>query len=219
MHTVKMENQIISKDSIGATNKSFLVPSVSQFFLYFLVSLLLLIALNVDKAWDYLNYTVLKPEGGLDSIISTNAPGIHKVLNSLFQSIVLQIIFWVFVGCAVYIILWFVRNVAINLINDLTADQYVHPANYKRYKFWSGIIARRIFFWISAAVLVAYIFVSAKTLLYLAHFSYDAVINFQKLQSIIDIAGSLIAVTSMVYITVLLVHVVINSGRLMYKDL
>jgi hypothetical protein len=214
-----MENQIISNDSIGSTNKDILVPSFSQFFLYFLVSLLLLVALNIGKAWDYLNNSVLKPEGGLDSLIATHAPGIHKVLNSLFQSIVLQVIFWVFVGCAVYVILWFVRNIAINLLNDLTADQYVHPAAYKRYKFWSGIIARRTFFWISALILVAYLLVSAKTLLYLANFSYDAVINFQKIQSTIDIAGSLIAVTSMIYILVLLSHIVINSGRLMYKDL
>jgi hypothetical protein len=214
-----MENQIVSKDSIGATNKNILVPSLSQFFLYFLVSLLLLIALNIGKAWDYLNNSVLKPEGGLDSIIASNAPAVHKVINSLFQSIVLQVVFWVFVGCTVYIVLWFFRNIFINLINDITADQYVHPASYKRYKFWSGIFARRIFFWISAAILAAYIFVSAKTLHYLASFSYDAVTDFQKIQSSIDLVGSLIAITSMIYILVLLLHVVINSGRLIYKDL
>jgi hypothetical protein len=214
-----MENKIMSKESIGATNKSLLVPSVSQFFLYFLIGLLVLIILNLGKAWSYLNDTVLKPEGGLSSIINTNAPEAHNVLNSLSHSIILQVVFWVFVGCAVYIILWFFRNITINLLNDITADQYVHPASYKRYKFWSGIIARRIFFWLSAVILVLFTLASARTLLYLSNFSYDAVVNFQSLQSSIDIIGSLIATTAMIYVLVILVHIVINSGRLIYKDL
>jgi hypothetical protein len=215
----KMEKQIESSNSIGATSRDFLLPGWSQFFLYFLISFLLLIALNIRKAWDYLNQTVLKPEGGLDSIVASKTPGVHKVINSLSQSILLQVVFWVFVGCVVYVIVWIIKNIAINLLNDITADLYVHPASYKRYKFWGSILARRIFFFLSAAMLVIFLTVGGKTLIYLASLSYNAVVYFTAAQSTIDIAESLIATTCLIYIGVLLVHIVMSSWRIMYKDL
>jgi hypothetical protein len=97
-----MENKIESNNSIGATNKNILIPSGSQLLLYFLMAVVLLVALNIKNAWDYLNKTVLIPEGGIDSIITTHAPSLHKILNSISQSIILQVVFWVFVGCGVY---------------------------------------------------------------------------------------------------------------------
>jgi hypothetical protein len=214
-----MENKIESNNSIGMTSRNVLVPSPSQFFLYFLISFLLLIALNIKNAWDYLNQIVLKPQGGLDSIIADKAPGVHNILTSLSQSILLQVIFWVFVGCVVYIIIWFVKNIAINLLNDITADQYIHPSSYKRGKFWGGIFARRIFFWINAAILVVYLAVSARMFVYLADLCYDSVTDFATVQSSLQIVGSLLAATSAIYICVLLVHVTMNSWQLMYKDL
>jgi hypothetical protein len=214
-----MKKNIESSNSVGATSKNFLVPSGSQLLLYFLISFLLLIALNITKAWDYLNKTVLKPEGGLDSIITTNAPALHKVLSSLSQSIILQVVFWVFVGCIVYVVIWFIKNIAINLLNDITADQYIHPTTYKRYKFWGSIIGRRLFFWISASVLIIYLSVSIRLLVYLADFCYNAVVDFRALPSLLDIGGSLLAVTSLIYMGVLFVHVVMSSWQLMYKDL
>jgi hypothetical protein len=214
-----MENKIESNNSIGMTSRNVLVPSPSQFFLYFLISFLLLIALNIKSAWDYLNQIVLKPQGGLDSIIADKAPGVHNILTSLSQSILLQVVFWVFVGCVVYVIIWFVKNIAINLLNDITADQYIHPSAYKRGKFWGGIFARRAFFWISAAILVVYLAVSARMFVYLAGLCYDSITDFAAVQSSLQIVGSLLAATSAIYICVLLVHITMNSWQLMYKDL
>jgi hypothetical protein len=214
-----MANKLQSRNSSGATRSNFLVPSGSQFILYFLISILLLILLNIKRAWDYLNQTVLKPEGGLDGVIANNAPGIHKVISSLSQSIILQVLFWIFVGCVVYMTIWFVKNIAINLINDVTADQYVHPSSYKRYEFWGSILARRTFFWISSGVLVFFLAVSARLIIDLSGLCYDAVTDFAYIQSLLNIAGSLLAVTSIIYLGVLLVHVVMTSWQIMYKDL
>jgi hypothetical protein len=214
-----MENKIESNNSIGATNKNILIPSGSQLLLYFLMAVVLLVALNIKNAWDYLNKTVLIPEGGIDSIITTHAPSLHKILNSISQSIILQVVFWVFVGCGVYVIIWFIKNIAINLLNDITADQYVHPHAYKRYRFWTGIIGRRLFFWITALVLVAYLSVSARLLFYLAGTCYDAVANFDSYSSLLVIGESLLSVTGLIYIGVLLIHIAMSSWQLMYKDL
>jgi hypothetical protein len=216
-----MENRIEPSNSsrIGATNKQFLLPSGLQLLLYVLVSFLLLIVLNIKRAWDYLNDTVLKPEGGLDSILASKVPSVHNILNSLSQSILLQVVFWIFVGCVVYVIIWFVKNIAINLLNDITADQYVHPKTYKRSFFWGSVLMRRIFFWVSATILVFYLVAGTRVLVYLSDMCYKYISNYQVLGSTWQLLQVLAATTGLVYLLVIIMHVVINSWRLMYKDL
>jgi|GEM_PF-2135539 len=216
-----MENNIQSNSSakLGTTSKQFLLPSGTQLLLYALISILLLIGLNIGRAWEYLNKTVLKPQGGLDSIIATNAPGLHKILNSFSQSVILQVIFWIFVGCVVYVIIWFIKNIAINLLNDITADQYVHPHNYKRFKFWGSILGRRVFFWVSAVILVFYLIAGTRVLVYMANLCYRFVTNFHPAQSTLQLIEVVAATTGLIYLLVLLIHVATSSWRLMYKDL
>jgi hypothetical protein len=214
-----MENNIKSSNSNLGNSSSYVFPSIYQLILYFLVSILILTLLNIKNAWTYLNDTVLKPNGGLDSIVAQSAPGVHHFLNSLSQSIILQVIFWIFVGCAVYLLIWFIKNVAINLLNDITADQYIHPKTYRRSLYWSGILSRRIFFWTSAIVLLGYLIESARFMGYIADICYQAILVFKPLQSSLDILESAIVTTGLIYILVLITHVCINSWRLIYKDL
>jgi hypothetical protein len=215
-----MENiESSSSKLLGASNKRFLLPSIGQLLLYMLISLLLLTVLNIGKAWDYLNNTVLTPQGGLDRIIATKSPVLHGLLTSLSQSIILQVMFWTLVGCAVYIIIWFIKNIAINMLNDITADQYIHPHSYRRFRFWGGIFSRRIFFWFSAVILVLYLVTGTRVLLYMADLGYRFVINFQLAQSSLRLAEIVLATTGLIYLLVLLVHIAVNSWRLMYRDL
>jgi hypothetical protein len=214
-----MENKINPSSSNKEKDITFFLPTIYQIVLYFLISCLVLIMLNTGKAWDYLNNTVLIPQGGLDSIIATNAPSLHTVLNYVSQSIILQVIFWVFVGSVVYVLIWFVKNIAINLLNDITADQYIHPKSYQRTKFWSSILARRIFFWVSAVIVVVYISVSMRFIFYLANICYEAIVKFHPVHSSLTILESALVITGVIYILVVVVHIVANSWRLLYKDL
>jgi hypothetical protein len=173
-----------SHNSIGATDKRFLLPGGWQILLYALISVLLLIAFNLKAAWHYLNNSVLKPEGGLDNILAHQAPGVHKVLNSVSQSILLQFVFWLFVGCAIYIFIWFAKNIAINVLNDIVADNYVHPKSYNRALYWESVIARKIFFGLSVFLLFTYIVVAIKLLSLLANLCYDRVVSFNATQSL-----------------------------------
>jgi hypothetical protein len=215
-----MKNQIESHSSIvGSTSKQFILPSGTQLLLYALVGILLLIALNIKNAWDYLNSTVLKPQGGLDSILARKAPGIHKFLSSVSQSIALQVIFWVFIGCIVYVLIWFMRNIATNILNDIVADKYVHPEDYKRSKYWESILARKFFFWASTVVLVLYLAAGATVLVYLSQLAYQFTVNFQLVYSLWQYLQLAAAATGLIYILILIIHVCVNSWRFMYKDL
>jgi hypothetical protein len=204
---------------IGATNRQFIIPSGSQLLLYALISCLLLVILNAGRAWNYLNDIVLSPQGGLDKLLSSNAPEIHKLVNAVSHSILLQVVFWIVVGCLVYIFIWFVKNIAINMLNDIAADQYVHPASYKRARFWESVIVRRIFFWTSAVILVFYSVAATRLLVYLANVCYRQILHFQFLQSSLEILESIAAVAGLIYVLILIVHIVMNSWRVMYKDL
>jgi hypothetical protein len=215
-----MKNELQSHNSaIGATSKHFILPSGSQILLYMLISVLLLISLNLKKIWDYLNHTVLVPQGGLDSVIAQNAPGVHKVLSSLSQSIILQVLFWICVGCVIYIFVWFVKNISINLINDMVADNYVHPTAYKRFKYWESLVARKVFFWVIFVVLTLFIITGLRLLTYLANICYTEILNFKTAHSLIVIPESLLATTGLIYIAVLLIHLAVNSWQLISKDL
>jgi hypothetical protein len=208
-----------SHNSIGATNRKFLFPGGWQILLYALVGVILLIVLNIKTAWQYLNDTVLKSEGGLDSIIANHAPNAHRFLNSLSQSVILQFIFWLFVGCAVYILIWFAKNIAVNVLNDIVADKYVHPNSYNRAKYWESIVARKIFFGLSVFLLITYSFAGVKLLRLLAMLCYDKIVKFHASESLPAMLLAIAATTGLIYALILLLHIVVSSWRLIYKDL
>lgn len=215
-----MKNNIEShSSSVGTTSKQFILPSGAQLLLYALISILLLLALNVKNAWDYLNNTVLVPQGGLDSILAQKAPGIHKFIGSVSQSIALQVVFWIFVGCVVYVFIWFMRNITTNVLNDIVADKYVHPESYKRSKYWGSILARKVFFWSSTAVLVLYLITGTRLLVYLSQLAYRFTVDFHLVHSLWQYVQIVAAATGLIYILILIIHVCVNSWHFMYKDL
>lgn len=216
-----MQNEIksYSSGSIGSTSKQFLLPSIPQLLLYALIGLLILVLLNLAKAWDYLNQNVLMPQGGAESYISQKSPWLYHAINSLSHSIILQVIFWVAVGCIVYIIIWFIRNIGINVLNDIAADNYVHPESYKRSRYWESVLARKIFFGISIILLITFIVSGARLMTSLANTSYRIVTTFHTLHNLLELVGTLLAATCLIYVLVLIAHLSINSWRFIYKDL
>jgi hypothetical protein len=215
-----MKNDIQSNNSkIGSISKHFLLPSGPQLLLYALISILLLIAFNIKRVWEYLNDVVLLPQGGLDSLIAEHLPWLHKFLSSLSQSIILQVVFWLAIGCGIYIIIWFVKNIFINVKNDMVADNYVHPAYYKRSTYWESLAARKVFFWVVWFLLAAQIVSGLRLITYLANLCYMEVLDFHLVHSLFTMFQSVLAGTGLVYVIVLLIHLAVNSWHLIYKDL
>jgi hypothetical protein len=215
-----MKNNIEShSSSVGTTSQQFLLPSGTQLLLYALIGILLVLALNLKNAWDYLNKTVLKPQGGLDRILAQKAPGLHHSLNSLSQSIALQVVFWIFVGCIVYVFIWFIRNITTNILNDIVADKYVHPISYNRSTYWGSILARKVFFWASITVLVLYLVSGTRLLVYLSDLAYRFTVDFSLSHSLLEFMQIIAAATGLIYLLILIVHIAVNSWHYMYKDL
>jgi hypothetical protein len=207
-----------SSEIVGAANKNFLVPTSTQLVLDMLIAILLLFFFNVGRLWNYLNQYVLSQEGGLGGVVGNST--LHKIFNTISQSTILQVAFWVCIGSLVYVLIWFLRNIVINILNDVVADSYVHPRGYSRVNYWESIIARKIFFGVSVIVLVFYFFAGWRLLSSLAaqiytlfgHY-YDPPINLLRVASIVVIT------MAVVHVFMIICHIAVNSWRFIYRDL
>jgi hypothetical protein len=208
-----------SASTIGATSKNFLVPSWSQLVLYLLISILLLIIFNLGGLWSYLNSVILAPEGGLDSVLAEHASGVRHFLNAASQSIILQIIFWVCIGSLIYVLIWFIRNVVVNILNDVVADQYIHPPSYSRFNYWGSVIARKVFFAISTLVLLFYFFASWRLVSSFAALARKLVTQPITSHSVAELIGIALVIMAVLHTLILIIHIVTNSWRFIYRDL
>jgi hypothetical protein len=127
--------------------------------------------------------------------------------------------FILLVGCVVYVIIWFMRNIVVNLLNDVVADNYIHPKSYKRSSYWGSIFARKMFFWISAVILLFFIISGSKLIIYLADSAYSNISHFKFSHNFFNLLVIELATTGLIYAMILTTHVVINSWRLISRDL
>jgi hypothetical protein len=217
-----MKKTLASQNSVttvGATSRDFLVPSWSQLILYLLISLLLLIIFNLGRFWDYLNLVILAPGEGVDSLLAEHASSLHRIFSVASQSIILQVIFWIGIGSLVYILIWFIRNVVINILNDVVAASYIHPPSFNRFSYWESVIARKVFFGISLAVLMFYLFAGWRLVGSLADLAATEVSKFADLHSMLKLAGIVLIAMALIHSLILIGHITANSWRFIYRDL
>lgn len=215
MNNIESQSTIIAKD---ATSKQFLQLSISRLLLYLVLSILLLAVLNAKHLWNYLIKNIFSGHGGLGHSIPQKS-WIGHTLNTLSHSAILQVIFWVVVGCVVYTVLWFVRNIITNLMNDIAADRYIHPATYKSYLFWRSVMIRKIFSGASLIVLIIYIGIFISAVTDLANICYGLVTNFATMNDLLQLLGAVVLTVGLIYFLVLIARVTIFSWRMIYRDL
>ncbi len=205
-----------SRFSISA--KQFFIPSRTQISLYVLISSLLLVVINGPTIWTKFKSN-LQTDITFSDVIVGNAPFLQKFIDRLSRSRIPEIVFWLLVGCTVYIIVWFIHNITNNVRNDVVADAYLHPTNYNRRLFWQSVLARKTLLFFCLVVLIAYIFAGLKFLSVLAKFFYAAIDNFMLPSSIMEIILCIAMTTLLLYLFILLAHLTINLWRLVYRNL
>lgn len=212
----KVSSSYNSRFSVSA--RQFFIPSRAQFLMYTLVSVLLLVLLNGHAIWTKFKGN-LQQDLTLSDVIVSNAPFLQKVIDRLSHSRVPEIVFWLLVGCGIYIIIWFMRNISSNIVNDVVADSYLHPKDYDRQMFWQSIIARKILLFFSLGVLIAYFVVAVKFLPVVARFFYSAIDDFRLSPSVVQIMISILITTLLIYFFILLTHLSANLWKLVYRNL
>ncbi len=212
----KSSSSYNSRFSVSA--RQFFIPSRAQLFLYALVSSLLLVLLNGQTIWSAFK-AKLQADITLSDLIVGNVPFMQKVIDRLSHSRVPEVVFWLLIGCAVYIIVWFARNITSNIVNDVVADSYLHPTNYNRRLFWQSVIARKILLFFCILVLIVYVIVGLKFVPVVAKFFYSAIDDFRLSPSVVEILISIFIITFLLYLLILLTHLTVNLWRLVYRNL
>jgi len=216
-----MKKNIQSYNSrLVANLQQLFIPTLPQIFLDLVVAAVLLAVLSGRTLWDYFigDTTILK--SSIITIINgQNTEGLYEFLDKLTHGRWIQIAFWLFVGCVVYILVWFVGTILINIRNDILAAKFVHPPSYSRTNYWESIIGRKVLLICLVVVLLGYISVFLKVGLLLSTLGFLAVTDFKPLQSSAEIISSIVVAAIMLQIWWMLGRLTLNSWRLVYKDL
>jgi hypothetical protein len=182
------------------------------------MSLLLLLMLNSQVIWHYFSGQDLAGQS-LGEVIGQNVKGLQSLLSRISEGRVLQTLFWALVGIFMYISVWFIRNVVLNVRNDIVVDEYVHPRNYSRTSYWQSVISRKIFLAFSVIVLIGYLYSCIRLLPLLAKLCQSAVESFSWSPSVVELLGSWLVGAFLVYVLLLLGRVTAIFWRLIYLDL
>lgn len=197
--------------------RDFFLPNGTQISLYLLVSSLLLVLINAEAIWRKFSSYYLD-QASFGDAFAQSTPTITDFINKLQGSRIPLFIFWAFVGCSVYIFIWFIINIISNIRNDIVADSYLQPKNSSRRLFWESVIARKILLFFCIVVLAAYTLVGLKFLVVVADFFYSAIDIF-KYVSGAKILVSVLIVSFLLYVFILLSHLTTNLWRLVYRSL
>jgi hypothetical protein len=200
--------------------KDLLVPTGPQLALDFVLAFLLLTLLKIRGLWAYFTQGILDAsQSDISDIINQKAQSFHHFLNSISQGRALQIVFWLFVGCIVYIFIWFIRSLITGVRNDMIADTYVHPFSYSRSVFWQSVISRKLFFVAMTGIFIAYLVTGVKLAIALANLCYSSIESSNYSSAILRVAISLIITAVLVQIFIILLRLLGRAWKLIYTDL
>jgi hypothetical protein len=200
--------------------KELLLPGVAQSFIDLTLAGVLLMILKINALWAYFTTGVLAgTQTDIGEIINQKAQGLHRFLDSISQGRFLQIVFWLFIGCIVYLLIWFTRSLFTNIRNDMIADEYVHPGGYNRAVYWESIIARKGFFACILIILIAFTIAGFKIAILLAQTSISDVESLGSAHSLFKMVSAVFITAVMIHIFNILARLLGRAWNLIYTDL
>lgn len=216
-----MKNRVIGSynSRLSIASRQVLIPSSSQVVFDFILGAFLLLALNARPIWLYFDQNLFSLRGISVGTFSDHSDVFARILAGVTNTRLPQVVFWVFVGAAVYVSVWLVRNILSNLHNDIAAAGYVHPQSYSNAKYWSSVLVRKAIFGMMGGLLLAYLYACLNVMPILAHYSYLAAMDVSSPHNDLVLAASLLAAAFAIHLLILLTSMVLNSWKFIYKDL
>lgn len=216
-----MENNIRSYNSrTSEALKRLFIPTPPQLILDVTLAVLILLSLNARAIWHYFTQGITADsQVQLGNLISERLPFITETLDRLAHSRLGQILFWLFLGCVVYLFIWLIGNFVTNIRNDIVADEYLHPKSYNRAGYWGSVLAHKVMFICTVIILLAYIFAGSKLIILLGGLCYQALLDFYWLRSSVTLLGALLVSAVVLQIFFFLLGFVRNTWQVIYRDL
>lgn len=207
---IKSGNESAASQVLG----SFSRPSLEELLIYLLLGIVFISVLNIRALWEAINNSVQTTYVDTSSLIDEKLLTFGDRLNGLLEGRPGQMLFWAVVGCLIYMLIWLAQNFYINLRNDVVADKYLHPKNYKSTNYWEGVLAHKIFFVSVVVVFFVYIYMSLTIFIpVLSKMFYFATFSFSVPDSVLQLIFIALGSSVLLYTFVFLAKLVAYSWR------
>ncbi len=208
------EIKSVNESSASQVFSSLSIPGALELVIYLLAGIIFVALVNIRALWNAINSSVQTTYVDTSSIIDETLINFGDRLNGLLEGRPGQMLFWAIVGCLIYMLIWLSQNFIINLRNDVVADKYLHPNNYKSSSYWEGVLAHKIFFVTTVVVLFLYVFLSLTLFIpILSKIFKNATFSFSVPSSIIQLVLITLLSAIMLYLAVFIVKLVAYSWR------
>lgn len=213
-----MTNQKIKSHNSEQFNlvKDLFLPSPLHLVLYLLTGTVILAAINTTRFWNYLSHNPVGRTRSLELFGSGN--GSDGILGGSTSGRVSQMLVWGLVGITIYVVIWFLKNIIINLRNDVVADEYVHPHSYDRTKYWKSVIARKVLFIFIVGVFTGYLYLLTQLTPILQGYFFQMVTQINGTTLSYGMA-SVASAALLLHVSISLFRLTISAWRFIYADL
>ncbi len=200
-----------------STLKQLLVPDRLQAGLYFVMGLILLVVFSAPALWESFKANAL---GGAEAQVWGSDAVTHQIQRfweRFGASRGLQITVWILAGAALYLIIWFLRNLVVNIKNDFIARGFVGAGAGRGY--WRSVLGLKIFFGLSLVVTIIYLIFGLRLMHLLSQQFYIAITELKLWPSPAELVWLMAASSFLLYVFAVLLHLVASSSRAIYKGL
>src|SRR5579871_1856202 len=119
------EKQIESYDSHLANSiKGLFLPSWLEAVLYILSAAVVLCILNYNILLNSVSSSSNVSQNDLSNYLHVKLSAVSNFGGSLLQGRLATMLFWAFIGSIIYMIVWTIQNLIINLRNDVKAGEF-----------------------------------------------------------------------------------------------
>lgn len=152
--------------------KDFLLPSWNEVLLYFVLSLVFMLAINASVVWKLLN-----DYSGINVVESSSALRIQfdsfyeEYFASKFLARVAVFVFWGMVGSITYMMVWAIWHFYLRIKEDIDESKY--ETNKKSSSFWQSRLSQHLLVFFSTTAGILYFLI--------AFYLYPTIIALSKL--------------------------------------
>lgn len=219
------ENNTISKsdEKIESYNshlahsvRNFFPPSWLEFLIYLLSSAILLCLMNYHVFTSSIGLNSGISQDNLNGYLHDKITHSTDFISKLLQGRAGSLVFWAFLGSIIYMIVWVVQNLIINLENDVQASGFVgiKGQESKKQAYWHSVISSKIFFICAVIAAISYSITLFNFLLpVVSHVFGLAIVNFQSIRSTLSIMLALLITVLLLYLFVFSLRVVVRAWQ------
>lgn len=185
--------------------KNFFPPSWLEILIYLVSSGILLSLLNYKVFTNSLGQSSGVSQDTLNSYLHSNVANSVDFFGKLFQGRSGSLVFWAFIGSIIYMAVWVVQNLFINIENDVHASEFVGLKDHedKRHAYWNSVLSSKVFFVSSLLAIITYAIGLFNFLFPVTSRVYGlAISKFEPVKSIVSILLAIVAAAFLVYILV-----------------